>query len=73
MKRVKRLKQNIDSDRKEEYKNKISQVQSLTLTEIKISLEKNYMDRLPDPKRYIIWCDTSAKANLRTKGDSANG
>jgi hypothetical protein len=36
------------------------------LTEIKICLDKNYMDRMPDPKRYIIWCDTSAKANLGT-------
>jgi hypothetical protein len=66
MKRRKKFKKNIDSDRKEEAKNRMNQVQSLTLTEIRISLDKSYMDRLPDPKRYIIWCDSSAKANLAT-------
>lgn len=68
MKRLKRLKKNVDSDREEEYKVKMNKVHCLTLTEIKISLDKNYMDRLPDPKRFIIWCDTSAKANLGLNG-----
>lgn len=66
IKRLKRLKKYIDSDQEEEYQLQANKVFSLTLTEIKICLKKNFMDRIPDPKRYIIWCYSSMNANRGT-------